>query len=75
LDGDIHAASVYPIPEADAKGRAKNSGAEGVKPAKTGPKMPTTTNRGRAYIRRSRAIQWSFQRRSYEASTSPLKSK
>jgi len=27
--------------------------------------MPTTTNRGRAYIRRSRAIQWSSQRRSF----------
>jgi hypothetical protein len=34
--------------------------------------MPTTTNRRRAYIRRSRAIQWSSQRRSYQASTSPL---
>jgi hypothetical protein len=41
--------------------------------AKTAPKMPTTTNRGRAYIRRSLTIQWSSQRRSYEASTSPLK--
>jgi hypothetical protein len=37
--------------------------------------MPTTTNRGRAYIRRSLTIQWSFQRRSYEASTSPLAAK
>jgi len=27
--------------------------------------MPTTTNRGRAYIRRSRAIQWSSRRRSF----------
>ena len=37
--------------------------------------MPTTTNRGRAYIRRSRAIQWSSQRRNYQASTSPFQTK
>ena len=37
--------------------------------------MPTTTNRGRAYIRRSLTIQWSSQRRSCEASTSPLEGK
>ena len=42
------------------------------KRAKQAPKMPTTTNNRRAYIRRSRAIPWSSQRRSYEASTSPL---
>jgi hypothetical protein len=35
--------------------------------------MPTTTNNRRAYIRRSLIIPWSSQRRSYEASTSPLK--
>jgi hypothetical protein len=45
---------------------------QGSETGQKGPKMPTTTNRGRAYIRRSRAIQWSSQRRSYEASTSPL---
>src|ERR1700722_17032785 len=51
-----------------AKGTAGNNTFR----VKTSPKMPTTTNRWRAYIRRSRAISWSSQRRSYEASTSPL---
>src|SRR5271156_4430379 len=51
-----------------AKGTAGNNTFR----VKTSPKMPTTTNRWRAYIRRSQAISWSSQRRSYEASTSPL---
>src|SRR4051812_19640233 len=48
---------------------------EGGKPAKKAPEMPTTTNRRRAYIRRYLTIPWSSRRRSYEASTSPLKAK
>ena len=64
----IHDASVYPIVGWEPR--------EWPEPALFGgqniPKMPTTTNRWRAYIRRSRAISWSSQRRSYEASTSPL---
>src|SRR5258706_10356387 len=72
-DGFIHAASVYPIASGEAKAQFPNTGGEEPKAAKTGPKMPTTTNNRRAYIRRSRAIQWSSQRRSYEASTSPLR--
>jgi hypothetical protein len=41
LDGDIHAASVYPIPEADAKGWAKNSGAGR---GQTGQNRPKNAN-------------------------------
>ena len=82
LDGFIHAASVYPIASGEAKGGREKprettpAGQKqrfgGSKRAKTAPEMPTTTNRGRAYIRRSLTIPWSSQRRSYEASTSPL---
>ena len=75
-DGFIHAASVYPQPPAMPRRSSTKpvgkTAAEDVNRAKTGPKMPTTTNNRRAYIRRSRAIQWSSQRRSYQASTSPL---
>ena len=53
----------------------RNSSRGSRKRTETGPKMPTTTNRGRAYIRRSLTIQWSSQRRSYEASTSPLEAR
>src|SRR3954454_9294734 len=49
------------------------TGPAGVKQVKTTPKMPTTTNNRRAYIRRSLIIPWSSQRRSYEASTAPLR--
>jgi len=70
-----------------SKARAQNSGGQDLLKFKTclsswreerqtgqnSPKMPTTTNRGRAYIRRSRAIQWSSQRGATKASASPLK--
>ena len=55
-DGFIHDASVYPQPPGDAKACAGTGASDWGKRAKTGPKMPTTTNRGRAYIRRSQAI-------------------
>src|SRR4051794_6748496 len=48
---------------------------EGLGRDKTGQKhlkMPTTTNNGRAYIRRCPIIPWSSQLRSYQASTVPL---
>src|SRR6202789_4455124 len=51
---------------------AKGTPGNNTSRVKTSPKMPTTTKRWGAYIRRSRAISWSSQRRSYEASTSPL---
>jgi hypothetical protein len=57
------------------KCRAPNRPNGPTQTAQTEPKMPTTTNRRRAYIRRSQAIQWSSRRRSYQASTSPLKTR
>src|SRR6185437_6622050 len=78
-DGFIHAARVYPqapaMPRRAKTLRTQNGKQREPGRAKTPPKMPTTTNRGRAYIRRCRAIQWSSQRRSYQASTSPLNAK
>src|SRR5450631_2308458 len=74
-DGFIHAASLYPQPQGKPRRSSEPVGQDtdaGKRNGPKGPKMPTTTNRGRAYIRRSRAIQWSSQRRSYEATTSPL---
>ena len=67
----IHDASVYPIAGWEPREGPKTT----LSGSKHPPEMPTTTNRWRAYIRRSRAIEWSSQRRSYEASTSPLEVK
>jgi len=40
-----------------------------------GPRNANDHEQGRAYIRRCLTIQWSSQRRSYEASTSPLEAR
>src|SRR5436305_14134933 len=62
---------ISPAPGDSKAQRAKDRLGRG-KTGQTAPKMPTTTNNRRAYIRRSLIIPWSSQRRSYEASTSPL---
>jgi hypothetical protein len=65
---------ISPAP-GDAKAQEPKDRGGGDKTGQNDPKMPTTTNNRRAYIRRNRAIPWSFQRRSYEASTVLLKVK
>jgi len=72
LDGLIHDASVYPQRQGHAKDGPKQAGKTGSEGETGQRKNATTTNNRRAYIRRAEPFS-GVQRRSYEASTSPLR--